>query len=195
MMGDPDDVGSIGVVRPIVRWGDAVLHKPCAPIVYFDDGLAQLIADLFATNRAANGAGLAAPQIGVGKAVFVYECTDEFGQWQAGAICNPQVSIPPEHEQTVVDWEEGCLSFPGANAWLTRPEFATCVGQGQLGQQVEVTAGGTLGRCLQHETDHLGGIVFGDRLRERDRQRLYQRARQPATLYPSDWPVSAVLSE
>ena len=180
----------LGTPRTIVRWGNAILHAPARSVTDFGPALQQLLADMFATNTAANGAGLAAQQIGVNLAVFVYDCPDETWTRRTGVICNPYVEPPEGHRRRLVTWEEGCLSLPGANIDLARPDVATCHGQDQYGEPVSITAGGTLGRCLQHETDHTNGMVFGDRLPAKKRKQLYRHFEEVAHHYPDDWPRS-----
>jgi peptide deformylase len=184
-----EELVRIGSPRRITRWGEPVLHTPARPVTDFGHDLQILIADMFATNEAANGAGLAAQQIGVDLAVFVYDCHDENRRRRIGVVCNPSVRTPEGVDRRLEPGEEGCLSLPGAYATLARPHRATCHGQDQYGERVEVTAGGTLGRCLQHETDHLAGTVFGDRLSRRERKRLYALHDAAAARYPHDWPV------
>jgi peptide deformylase len=179
----------IGSPRRITRWGEPVLHAPARVVTEFGHELQVLIADMFATNRAANGAGLAAQQIGVDLAVFVYDCHDEKRRRRVGVFCNPSVRTADGGQRRLEPDAEGCLSLPGAFATLARPDIAICHGQDQYGEEVEVTAGGTLGRCLQHETDHLAGTVFGDRLSRRERRRLYAMHEETAARYPHDWPV------
>jgi peptide deformylase len=181
----------VGTVRSIVRWGQSpVMHTPAQPVTDFDGALQQLIADMFATNTAADGAGLAACQIGVGLAVFVYDCTDHTGARRTGVICNPSVTVDQGPGRRLVEFGEGCLSLPGARIWVARPEWATCTGQDQYGEPVVVSGGETLGRCLQHETDHLAGMVFADRLSRRARRELLAAHDAVADRYPADWPVS-----
>jgi peptide deformylase len=180
----------LGRARRIVRWGDPVLHTPARPVIDFGPELQSLLADLFATNTAAHGAGLAAQQIGVDLAVFVYDCPDENWQRRIGVVCNPEVELPQGQDRKLITYGEGCLSLPGADADLTRPEVATCRGFDQFGEPVVITAGGTLGRCLQHETDHTKGMVFGDRLPARRRKQLHRDFDQLADRYPDDWPQS-----
>ena len=180
----------VGSARPISRWADPVLHEPMPPVLAFDDALQLLLADMFATNTAAGGAGLAAPQVGVRLAAFVYDCIDEDFERQIGVVCNPTVVVDGGPHRRLETWEEGCLSLPGAYAELARPAVAVCRGQDQYGDPVEVRGTGLLARCLQHETDHLDGIVFGDRLPSRRRRGLHEAHRRAAHRYPSDWPVA-----
>lgn len=179
-----------GTAQPIVRWGSPVLHVPARPVIDFGDDLQALLADMFATNAAADGAGLAAQQIGVDLAVFIFDCTDESGRRRTGVVCNPTVELPEGRGRQLVDYGEGCLSLPGAHTDVARPEVATCQGSDQFGNHIEITAGGTLGRCLQHETDHINGIVFGDRLSSRVRKRLHRDHQAVADQYPPSWPAS-----
>ncbi|MBB4135641.1 peptide deformylase [Gordonia humi] len=184
----------LGTVRPIVRWGEPVLHRPARPVTDFGDDLQNLLADMFATNRAASGAGLAAQQIGVDLAVFIYDCADETGRRRTGVVCNPICEQPRGAERRLISYDEGCHSLPGAFVDLARPESATCRGFDQFGEPIELTGGGTFGRCLQHETDHLGGTVFGDRLSSKKRRQLYRRFEETADEYPAEWPVEIATS-
>ncbi|OZC47584.1 peptide deformylase [Rhodococcus sp. 06-621-2] len=179
----------LGTARPIVRWGTAVLHTPARPVTDFGSDLQELLADMFATNTAADGAGLAAQQVGVDLAVFIYDCTDETGRPRIGVVCNPVVELATGNDRRLVDFGEGCLSLPGAYTDLARPEFSTCRGQDQYGDPIQLTAGGTLGRCLQHETDHINGIVFGDRLSTRKRKQLYRDHNAVSGRYGTEWPA------
>lgn len=179
----------LGTVRPIVRWGTAVLHSPAQPVTSFGDELQELLADMFATNTAAEGAGLAAQQIGVDLAVFVFDCADETGESHAGVVCNPVVELPEGKDRRLVDFAEGCLSLPGAYTDLARPGYSTCRGQDQNGDPIELSAGGTLGRCFQHETDHINGTVFGDRLSTRTRKKLYRDHEAVSDRYGAAWPA------
>lgn len=185
-----DQLTRLGAVRTIVRWGDPVMHRPARPVTDFGDELQALLCDLFATNTAANGAGLAAPQIGVGLAAFVYDCLDAELRRHVGVVCNPVVELPQGRDRHLDTGEEGCLSLPGGYADLARPDAAVCRGQDQYGHDVELTGTGQLARCFQHETDHVRGVVFGDRLPARRRRGLYQTHAQAADRYSSDWPVT-----
>ena len=179
-----------GNVRPIVRWGEPVMHTLTRTVSDFGPSLQTLIADMFATNLAADGAGLAAPQVGVDLAVFVFDCFDSQWERRVGLVCNPTVTFAERARRHFVDLDEGCLSLPGAYASTVRPDFAICRGQDQYGNDIEVLGTGTLARCLQHETDHVNGLVFGDRLPRRLRKLLHWRHEQIAWRYPADWPVS-----
>lgn len=135
----------LGTARPIIRWGAPVLHAPARPVTEFGSDLQDLLADMFATNTAANGAGLAAQQIGVDLAVFIYDCTDEVGAQRTGVVCNPVVDLPEGINRQLVEYGEGCLSLPGAFTDLARPDFSTCRGLDQFGNSIEITAAAPLG--------------------------------------------------
>jgi peptide deformylase len=179
-----------GTVLPIARWGTPVMHARTRPVTDFDDRLKALVADMFATMYAAEGVGLAATQVGVDLAVFVFDCPDDDHVRHSGVICNPVVTLPEGKDRHLEASDEGCLSLPGAYIELARPDYAVCRGQGLDGQPVEVVGTGLLARCLQHETDHLNGTVFGDRLSGRARKKLYALHGERAENYPDDWPVS-----
>ena len=180
----------VGSARPIRRWADPVLHERARPVLEFDDALQFLLADMFATNTAAGGAGLAAPQVGVPLSAFVFDCVDEYFDRHIGVVCNPVVELDHGATRRLETWEEGCLSLPGGYAELARPAVATCRGQDQYGSPVELRGTGLLARCLQHETDHLNGIVFGDRLSSRRRRGLDETHRHAAHRYPPNWPAT-----
>ena len=179
-----------GTVLPITRWGEPVMHEPTATITTFDDDLRTLVRDMFATMRAASGVGLAATQVGRSVSVFVYACPDDDEVVRYGAICNPVVTTPSGKSRALDSSDEGCLSFPGGYQTLARSEKATCIGQDPWGEPIRVDGTGLLARCLQHETDHLNGLVFGDRLSARAFRKLEQQKDAVAHLYPPDWPVT-----
>ena len=159
-----------GVVRPIVQVGDPVLSTPCAPVTAFDDSLVELLADMFASMYAADGVGLAANQIGVGLQVFVYDCPDANDAFHRGVMINATL-LEPETRYLDED-EEGCLSVKGQFTELARPDFATVRGVDHAGNSIEVSGDGLLARCLQHEYDHLQGMLFIDRLSARKRKKV-----------------------
>jgi peptide deformylase len=177
-----------GTVRPITRWGDPVMHRKLAPVTSYDDELRALVADMTATMYAAEGVGLAACQIGVDLAVFVFDCPDEVGEHVQGVVCNPVLTLPEGRARRLDDGDEGCLSYPGAYVECARPDFATVEGTGLDGEKVRFEGDGLLARCLQHETDHIMGTVFGDRLSTRNRKRLQKQMEKAAEVYPLDWP-------
>ena len=179
-----------GVVHPITRWGDPVMHRPQEPVAAYDAALASLVADMVETMYAADGVGLAACQIGVDKAVFVFDCPDESGRRTVGVVCNPEVTLPEGKERKLDEDDEGCLSYPGAFVECARPDRATVTGTGLDGTPVEFTGTGMLARCLQHETDHTKGTVFGDRLAAKQRKRLQKAMERSADEYPLDWPAN-----
>ncbi len=178
-----------GTVRSMTRWGDPVMHRPQQLVTSFDDDLRTLVADMVATMYAADGVGLAACQIGVDQAVFIFDCPDESGQRTVGVVCNPELALPPVGERQLDEDDEGCLSFPGAFVECARPDTASVSGLGLDGQPVEFSGDGLLARCLQHETDHTLGTVFGDRLPTKLRKKLQKAHDKAAEEYPLGWPL------
>jgi peptide deformylase len=179
-----------GRVRPMTRWGDPVMHRPARAVTQFDGALRDLVADMVATMYAAEGVGLAACQIGVDLAVFVFDCPDEDGVPRQGVVCNPEVHLPEGRDRRLDDGEEGCLSYPGAFVPCARPDLARVTGLGLDGEPVEIEGTGLLARCLQHETDHTRGMVFGDRLSDRWRKKLRKQMEAAAEDYPPLWPAT-----
>jgi len=178
-----------GTVRPMTRWGEAVMHHPARPVTTFDATLEALAADMVATMYAAEGVGLAACQIGVDLAIFVFDCPDEEGVAHQGLVCNPVLQLPEGRDRRLDDGDEGCLSFPGAFVPCARPDFARVTGQDLRGEPVEYAGDGLLARCLQHETDHTVGTVFGDRLSTRVQKKLRKQMEAEAESFPPGWPV------
>ncbi len=159
-----------GTVRPITVVGNPVLHKPCATVTEFDESLATLIDDMFASQRAASGVGLAANQVGVPLRVFVYDCPDDDDVRHVGHVVNPVLEELPAGRRELDDSNEGCLSVPGAYMELARPNRAVVRGQDLHGNDIAVEGTGYFARCLQHETDHLNGYLYIDRLSRRERK-------------------------
>ena len=143
-------------VTPIRIMGDPVLRTPAAPVVDFDADLRQLVADLTDTMHAAGGAGIAAPQIGVGLRVFTWYVDGEVGH-----LVNPDVT--PVGEETEED-AEGCLSIPGYRFDCRRHLYVAATGWDMYGEPIRVEGSHKLARAIQHETDHLDGVLFIDRL-------------------------------
>jgi len=164
-------------VHPIRIAGDPVLHNPARLVEAFDAELRTLVEDMFETMAAARGVGLAANQIGVDLRVFVYDCPDDEGVRHRGVVVNPMLETS-ERPETMPDPEddlEGCLSAPGESFPTGRASWAKVTGQDVDGQPFEVEGTGYFARCLQHETDHLDGVLYLERLVGR-----YQRAARKA---------------
>ena len=177
---EPDT--SRGTVRPITVVGNPVLHRACKPVTEFGAELHALIDDMFVSMYAADGVGLAANQIGVDARVFVYDCPDDDGVRHVGVMVNPVLEDLPPERRTLDESPEGCLSVPGAYVDLARPDHAVVRGQDREGREITVEGTGFFARCLQHETDHLNGYLYLDRLSKRDRK---DALRQMAEKEPS----------
>jgi peptide deformylase len=169
------------------------MHRELADVTVFDDDLRTLVADMVVTMYAASGVGLAANQVGEDFKVFVFDCPDVDGKHVTGVVCNPVLTLPEGRDRELEEHDEGCLSFPGAYVECTRPDTAHVSGFDENGEPVEFVGTGLLARCLQHETDHLYGTVFGDRIPDRARKKLTKRHKEAADRYPEDWPVSPVM--
>ena len=143
-------------VPPVRLFGDPVLRTPADPLTSFDDRLARAVTDLMDTVRHEDGAGVAAPQIGLSMRVFVYSCGG-----REGHLVNPEWE-PLSDEKTYVN--EGCLSIPGVSEPTERFARVRARGQDVHGNQVSFEAEGILARAVQHETDHLDGVLFLQRL-------------------------------
>lgn len=178
-----------GSVRAMTRWGTPVMHSPQRRVTTYDDELRALVADMVATMYAAEGVGLAACQIGVDLAVVVFDCPDEDGRHTLGVICNPVVTLPEGKDRVLDVAEEGCLSLPGAFVECARPDWASVTGTGLDGEEVTFAGDGLLARCLQHETDHTMGTVFGDRISDRNRKKLTKQHDKIAEDFPEGWPL------
>jgi peptide deformylase len=184
-----------GSVLPITRWGADVMHHLNKPVTEFGDELHKLVADMVATMNAAEGVGLAANQVGVDLQLFVFSCPDKKGVYQQGVVCNPVIDLPEGKDRQLDEGDEGCLSLPGAFTKCVRPDFARVTGVDENGEPVTYEGDGLLARCLQHETDHTQGMVFGDRLSRKYKKRLFAEAEEFAPDYPEDWPISPMLNQ
>ena len=153
-------------VLPILITGDPVLHTPAAIVTEFGPFLATLVDDLYETMAAAPGVGLAAPQVGVDLAVFVFDWTDDSDRTVRGVAINPELFIAPVPlgEADEEDESEGCLSVPGERYPLRRSPRAILRAVDLSGDPFEIVADGWLARIFQHEYDHLAGILYLDRL-------------------------------
>lgn len=157
-------------VYPIVVYGEPVLHRTAEKVTEFDDELVTLVNDMYETLAASNGVGLAAPQIGVGKQIFVYDADDEFAHVRRkGVFINPVLvaSRVPDGRPDPDEESEGCLSVPGLDFPLKRANKVTVNGFDEKGQRVSVTSEGWFARIMQHEFDHLHGKLYVDKLDKR----------------------------
>lgn len=153
-------------VLPIRITGDTVLHEQAAPVTVFDATLRLLVDDMFETMREAPGVGLAAPQVGVGSRVFVYNWIDDDDVLHRGVAINPEIwqAPTPVGEADDDDESEGCLSLPGERFPLRRAPRAILRAVDLDQRPFEVDAEGWLARIFQHEYDHLDGVLYADRL-------------------------------
>ena len=154
------------MVHEIVKFGAKILRARCTPIASYDDGVQALVDDLFESMRAAEGVGLAAPQIGVQRRVAVVDVTPQVEGTAPVVLVNPRL-VETAGSQI---GEEGCLSFPGLYGDVERFERVTVETLGADGQPFTVEAEGFFARALQHEIDHLDGKLFIDRLSPLKRQ-------------------------
>ena len=159
-----------GTPRPIIYYGDPVLHRPCEPVTEFNDELRVVVADMFASMAAARGVGLSANQIGLGARVFVIDCPDEAGGHVVAHVINPILHLPADRQLLIK--EEGCLSVPGQFADVARVASAAVTGVDLHGHEVRLEGTVLVARCLQHEVDHLDGLAYVDRLPARQRKRI-----------------------
>ena len=158
-------------IKDIRIFGDPVLRTSTVVVVDFDKELRQLVTDLTDTMMDAPGAGLAAPQIGVGLRVFTYHVGDE-----PGHLINPSLDLSSEMQEG----EEGCLSFPGIFYDTPRALRVVAKGFNQYGEPVTLEGSELLARCVQHETDHLDGILFIDRMDKTQRKLAMKAIRAAA---------------
>lgn len=161
-------------VQPIRLFGDPVLRTPAEQVVDFDKELRTLVADLAQTMLDAPGQGLAAPQIGVGLRVFTFHVHDSM----SGHLVNPVLHFLDDEEQ---DGPEGCLSIPGMTFDCRRRTNVVAHGQNMWGDPLTVEGTAMLARCVQHETDHLDGVLFVDRLDAATRREAMRAIRE------ADW--------
>jgi len=167
--------GSSGLIREMSLLGDPLLHRACEDVTDFGPSLAKLVEDMFATMYAAQGVGLAANQIGVPLKVFVYDCPDDDDVRHLGHVVNPELV---EADGLTVRGPEGCLSLPGLEAGTERFDHAVVEGLTMTGEPVRIAGTGWFARCLQHECDHLEGMVYTDRLTGLRRSRALRAARR-----------------
>ena len=157
-------------VKPIRLFGDPVLRTPAEPVRDFDAELRRLVKDLTDTMLDAPGAGLAAPQIGVGLRVFTYHVDDN----EPGHLINPSLDLSREEDED----DEGCLSFPGLAYPVKRAWGVVAKGFNMYGDPVTIEGTQLLARCIQHETDHLDGVLFIDRMDPAQRKAAMKAIRE-----------------
>ncbi|QRO87216.1 peptide deformylase [Kytococcus sedentarius] len=162
-------------VRPITIIGHKALHQPTKKVREVTDEIRTLVDDMFDTMEAAEGVGLAANQVGVRWRIFVYDCTHdpEAGPDARGVVVNPVLEkehVSPLSADPEAD-HEGCLSVPGESFPTARSDWARVTGTDLDGNAISVEGTGLLGRCLQHETDHLDGHLYVERLSPEDKRR------------------------
>ncbi|GIF05520.1 peptide deformylase [Actinoplanes siamensis] len=162
-------------VLPVRTVGDPVLRQVAAPVTDFDAELGRLVEDLAQTLARSRGAGLAAPQIGVGLRVFAINPDLPGNDLRLDHLVNPVLEFPDEEEQS---GPEGCLSIPGIYLDTRRRMNVLAKGYTKKGDPVQVVGAGILARCMQHETDHLDGVLFIDRQDTEGRQRLLDTLRE-----------------
>lgn len=162
-------------VRDIVLLGDPVLRESAAEVDAFDEELQGLVSDMFATMAVADGIGLAAPQIGISKRILVVDVRGTAGEEARAALVNPRVVEASDETEREV---EGCLSIPGVSDVVRRPVQVVVEGRDPSGEPVRIEAEGMYGRALQHEIDHLDGILFIDHLSPLKRKMLLKKYRK-----------------
>jgi peptide deformylase len=164
------------MIYPIVKYGREVLEKPGTPVTEFDGKLEKLVADMFETMYAANGVGLAAPQIGLSLRLTVIDTTCGEDASAKLVLANPEIiSVEGEHVQ-----DEGCLSLPDFRAKTPRPVRATVRAQDIHGKEFTMSGEGLLARAFCHEIDHLNGKLFISHVGRLKRESIKRKVRKMA---------------
>jgi peptide deformylase len=162
------------MIRPILRYGDVVLHQPAAPVGDITAETQQLIDDMIETMYAAPGIGLAATQVGVPLRIFVADVSGGRNAADLLTFINPEIV---ERDGTQRE-DEGCLSVPGFNATVTRSTRVVVKGLRRDGGEQQIEGTGLLARCFEHEMDHLDGTLFVDRLRGLQKDLIVRKIRK-----------------
>src|SRR5579859_6072857 len=162
------------MIYPVVKYGNTVLEKPAKPVEKFDEELAKLCEDMFESMYAANGVGLAAPQIGIGKRLAVVDVTVGKNPEAKIVLANPEVT----HAEGEQREEEGCLSLPGFRGNVLRPLFVTVRAQDAFGESFEMRGENLLARAFCHEIDHLNGVLFIQHLSMLKRDMIRRRIKK-----------------
>lgn len=169
-------------ILPIRIYGEPVLHEPAEPVGDITDEIRRLVQDMYETMDRAPGVGLAAPQVGVGKRLFTYSWEEEDGTGYRGVAIDPELWLSPAEPESLVDLEEdeqeGCLSVPGERFPLRRAEHALLRARDIDGDAYEIAASGWFARILQHEFDHLNGVLYVDRLPLTFRKQAFKTMRK-----------------
>ena len=171
-------------VQNVRIFGDPVLRTAADPVVDFDKELRRLVDDLLETMHEQTGTGLAAPQIGVGLRVFTFDVDDVTGH-----LVNPVLEFPDDEEQ---DGPEGCLSIPGVYVDTKRRQNVIAKGFNRHGDPIQIVGTGLMARCVQHESDHLDGVLFLDRLDATRRKEAMKAIRASEWYNPEAPPVVKV---
>jgi peptide deformylase len=165
----------------IVKYGDPVLERPAEDVTEFGDELQRLVDEMFEAMYAASGVGLAAPQVGISKRLFVMDCSNDKRRAERIALANPEIL----EAMGSSPGSEGCLSIPGIYSDLARPARVRVKGQRPDGSWAEYELEGLEARCVAHECDHLAGTLFVDRLGPVKRDMIRRKVRKRKKL--GDW--------
>ena len=152
----PETISAARKIYPIVKYGDPILEKSTPLVKTFDAGFEELTEDMFASMYAAQGVGLAAPQIGLSLRLTVVDVTGGKNPEAKIVLANPEII----HAEGEVREEEGCLSIPGFRGYVVRPQFVTLRARNVKGEEFEIRGENLLARAFCHEIDHLNGILF-----------------------------------
>jgi len=164
-------------IRPIVLVPDPVLRKEAAPVAVVDDTIRQLMDDMLETMYDAPGIGLAAPQIGLSLRVIVMDCSEDDDAPEPLKMVNPEIIWASDETESM---EEGCLSIPGHRGEVTRPQAVSVRYLDEHGTAQELAAEGLLAVCIQHEIDHLNGVLFIDYLSRIKRDMILRKMTKEA---------------
>ena len=166
-------------ILPIVLLPDPVLRQVAAPVPEVNDGIRQLMDDMLETMYDAPGIGLAAPQIGISQRVIVMDCSEDDDRPEPLKMANPEIITKSDDTSTM---EEGCLSIPDHRGDVTRPSAITVRYLDQDNQSQELSCDGLLAVCIQHEVDHLNGVMFIDYLSRLKRDMIIRKMTKDARL-------------
>ena len=161
-------------ILDIVYYGDPRLEKLSEPVNEVTPEIRRFVKDMFETMYFTNGVGLSAPQVGVNKRILVIDCSGGSDRNQQIAMINPVVTVTTGEQKG----PEGCLSFPGLFADVTRPNVVKVKGWNLDGKEVEMEGEGLLARALHHEIDHLDGVLFIQRMKKADREAIVKKMKK-----------------